>query len=454
MKRIKSLLAFLGNKFFALNAFGKVIVLIIAITAVYFIYKNFAKKSIAPRYQTATVAKENIISSISESGSVSSMSQTDIGSPTNGVIQEVYVKNGDEVSAGQNLFKVKSTATPQEQSSAYASFLSAQNSLNSAKAKINSLQAALFQANQTFINDKGIPNPTDQDKQDPKYIEENANWLQAQADYNNQAGVIAAAQASYNNASLAYAATQDSIVTAPIAGTVANFSVVVGSNVTASGTTYNNSNTASNSNSSSAPVLVLGNFSNLSITVPVSEVDISKIKAGQKATISLDAYPNLTYVGKVDSVDTIGTNSSGVVTFNAYISFVSPPPTIKPGMSATAVIQIARADDVLGVPTQAVQTASDGTSYVRVLKNGKISQVTVTTGLSSDIDTEITSGLNAGDTVVTGETTPASASINSTGTSPFSSLGGGFGGGNARFIGGAGGGGGARRTFTTGGGGR
>jgi multidrug efflux pump subunit AcrA (membrane-fusion protein) len=115
-------------------------------------------------------------------------------------------------------------------------------------------------------------------------------------------------------------------------------------------------------------------------------------------------------------------------------------------MSAAAVIQTGMANDVLGVSTQAIQTASDGSSYVRVLKNGKISQVTVTTGLASDTDTEIKSGLSAGDMVVTGQTTPVSTSA-STGASPFSSLGAGGGAarGAVRIGGNAGFGGGARR---------
>lgn len=418
----------------------KVLIVVLLVLLVWLLYARIFTSASKTQYQTAQVTKGGIIESITESGNITSSSETNVGSPTNGVISEVYVRNGESVEPGQDLFKVKSTATPQEQAAAYASFLSAQNSLSSANAKVNSLQSALFKANQAFINDKGIPNPTDEQKADPKYIEENADWLQAQADYNNQKGVIAAAQASFSNASLSYAATQDSVVTAPIAGTVANFSLGVGSNVTASGTTFNNSSTSGSSTSAlnGTPVLVLGNFASLSIKAPISEVDISKVKTGQKATITLDAYPDMTYVGRVDSIDTIGTNTSGVVTFNAYIAFVAPPATIHPGMSASAVIQLNRHDDVLTVPTAAIQSSS-GEQYVRVLKNGVINQVSVETGLVSDTDTEITSGLTEGQTIVTSIITPTTSST--TGSSPFGGLGGGRGG-----FGGGGFGGGAVRT--------
>src|SRR5438270_859843 len=114
---------------------------------------------------------------------------------------------------------------------------------------MNSLQSALFKANQTFINDKGVSNPSDAQKQDPVYIEENANWLQAQADYKNQAGVITQAQAALTASSLSYQATQDSVVTAPVAGTVANLSVSQGNSVTAS---LSNNNSSSNTNANSS----------------------------------------------------------------------------------------------------------------------------------------------------------------------------------------------------------
>lgn len=416
---------------FKAKLIGSIAIILLALFAV----SNLSKKQSSPSYQTVQVLRESIIESVTESGNATSNSQTNIGSPTNGVISEVFVRNGDEVSAGQQLFSVRSTATPQEQAQAYANYLSAQNSLNSATAKLNSLQSTLFKANQAFINDRGVQNPSDQQKTDPKYIEENAEWLQAEADYKNQQGVIAAAQASYNSASLAYAATQDSTVTAPISGTVANFSLEAGSNVTATGTTYNNSNSSANSTGQGTQVLVLGNFSQLSIKAPINEVDISKIKTGQKATVTFDAFPNQTFVGKVTSIDTIGANSSGVVTFNAYISLILPPTTIRPGMSATAVIQIARHDNVLSIPTAAIQT-TNGTSTVQRLRNGNIEVVDVETGIASDTNTEILSGISEGDTIIIGSqptTTQGAAS-------PFSGLNRGFGGfgggGNLRVVGG------------------
>jgi multidrug efflux pump subunit AcrA (membrane-fusion protein) len=273
--------------------------------------------------------------------------------------------------------------------------------------------------------------------------------------YNQEDTSIVAANASLQSAQLSYQATQDSVVTAPTDGAVANLSVSQGTSVTATSSNSNsssnsssgtnssssNSNSSSNNSSSSSSsgsstsggstVLVLGNFSQLSVVAQVNEVDIPKVKVGQNATVTLDAFPNQTYVGQVESVDSVGTTSSGVVTYNVYIDLISPPTDIKPGMTASVAIQTARHDNVITVPTAAIQTAN-GTSYVRVLKNNQLSTVEVTIGISDDTNTEISSGLNEGDIVVTG--TNATTSGSSSTTSPFS---GGFGGRSGGGGGGA-----------------
>src|SRR3989337_1931228 len=103
----------------------KIIVIAIIAAVGWFGFSQFSNANEKPpQYQTATVERGNLIATLSQSGSVTASNQTDISSTTNGVIEEIYVKNGDQVVAGQNLFKVKSTATPQEKAQANASYQS------------------------------------------------------------------------------------------------------------------------------------------------------------------------------------------------------------------------------------------------------------------------------------------------------------------------------------------
>lgn len=459
MKFVKSLI----NRAKSLSRTKKIIIGV-AIIIIIVLIVIFRPKKSTPTYQTSQVTKGSVISTISESGNVASISQVDISSPTDGVIEAVYVKNGDKVSAGQNLFKVKSTATPAQQEQAYANLISAQNGVNSATQSKQAMQASLEQSRKAVLDaqdavdqmnnniNSGTGNPSTKKAYTQNEIDSiNSSLTSAresftanETKYNQSDASITAAQASLAAASLNYNETKDSIITAPIGGTVANFSVAVGSSV--SGGENSTSNTSSNSDSGSSTastVMVIGDFSKLGITVPVNEIDIPNIHAGQKATITLSAFSDKTYVGTIASVDTIGTENSGVVTYNAYLDITAPPSDIKPGMSATVMIETARHDNVLMVPSGAVQTAN-GQSYVRVMKNGKITQTPVTTGISSDTEIEIDSGLSEGQTVVTSIVVPTTTTGSSTGTSPF---GGGFGGGaagGARAVSGGGGFGGGR----------
>ena len=151
-------------------------------------------------------------------------------------------------------------------------------------------------------------------------------------------------------------------------------------------------------------------------TISLNEVDIAKVSVGQKATMTFDAVEGLTITGEVADVDTIGTTSSGVVSYNVTVAFDVQDSRVKPGMTATVNIILSSKSDVLLVKTSAIKTATDGSKYVMVMASGTPQNITVTTGDSNDTQTEITSGLNEGDTVVT-QTITSSGSSSTGGSS-------------------------------------
>lgn len=133
--------------------------------------------------------------------------------------------------------------------------------------------------------------------------------------------------------------------------------------------------------------------------ISLNEVDVAKVKVGQKVTLTFDAIPDLSITGEVSEIDTIGTVSQGVVTYNVKIGFDTQDERVKPGMSVSAAIITDMKQDVLLVPNAAVK--SNGGQYVEVLENNVPRNQTVETGLSNDTMTEITSGLKEGEKVVT-----------------------------------------------------
>jgi HlyD family secretion protein len=130
--------------------------------------------------------------------------------------------------------------------------------------------------------------------------------------------------------------------------------------------------------------------------------------------MNFSAINGLEMSGKVEKMDSLGTLISGVVTYNVTISFETMDSRIKPEMSVSSNIITDVKQNVIIVPNSAVKTQG-GSSYVEVLNSGNIpTQVDVKTGVSNNTETEITSGVNVGDKVVTQTINSSSTSTAST----------------------------------------
>ncbi len=286
-----------------------------------------------------------------------------------------------------------------------------------------------------------------------------------------QASVFSA-QANLNNAQ---AALNDTKLFAPTSGTIASLaSLLPGDSVSAGSSSSASSSGSSSSSSSgsgglaggtatagslggsssssgsgsSSPFAEIVNTGTLTMTVAFSESDISKIKNGQAATVTFDALPGVELGAHVTQIATVGTSSSGVVSYNATITLDQHDSQVRPGMSASAQVIISQAQGVT-VPNAAV-TGTGSLGTVNVMNNGKTSTQQVVVGLRGDSRTQIISGLRAGQQLVITITLPAisSATSSPTGSSGTGgTLGGGRFGGAGAFGGGGGLGGGGGGLF-------
>jgi macrolide-specific efflux system membrane fusion protein len=403
------------------------ITVVVLVIGAIFVGKQFlAKKTPAVQYQTEQVQRGTVISTITGSGQVATTNSTSITTEASGVVSKLYVSEGQTVKAGTAIAKLDlDLVAKQKAQQALSSYQSAKNQLAAAEANLYSLQSKLFAANQKFMNGavvQGLANT------DPNYIQQDADWLASEATYKAQQAVINQARTSVSQTWLSYQQSSDTIY-APITGTITGLSLQPGQVIAQS--QGSSTTTATTSNSQGTKVANIITVAFPTIKVNLTEIDIPKIKSEQKATITLDALPDKTFVGKVISIDTVGQISSGVTTYPITIQLEDENPNILSNMAATANIIIDTRADVLVVANSAIQRQGDQTS-VRVMKNGKVDTVSVEVGLSSDTQTEITSGLSEGDTVVTSSTAPRSTP-SSTGTSPFSRSFGGGGGGAVRL---------------------
>lgn len=363
----------------------------------------FASKTGVTTYQTVKVEKGSLIVSVAVSGQVASNNSSPITTTATGVVSKIYVKNGEIVKAGQpiallDLDQLAKSAYYQ----ALASYQGAKNSLDNAKSGLYTSQSKLFATNQKLINDAVARGLT---VDDPTYIQQNADWKAAEGSYFTQENAIKQAQTSLSSSWLDLQQKSPTIY-APISGKVTGLFLQVGTilSVTKVGSVVTDA----------YPTL----------TANLTEVDVPKVKVGDRATIIIDSLTDKTFSGKVISVDTVGAVTSGVTTYPAVIAFDTKSDQILPNMNAQANVITTVKDDVLIVPSSAVQISS-GQSSVKVMSKKIPAPVNVQTGLDSGTQIEIISGLKEGDEVViatisTAITTKASS------TSPFSSIGGNF----------------------------
>ena len=406
MKQIISDIINFVKKRRAATAFLVILVLSLGI----FVFKNFPKAK-QPEYQTTQVEKGTLIISVTASGQVSEANSATVGTKASGVVKQIYVTNGQKVQAGDKIAEIDLDLEGQQRAtSAWASYQSTKDSLYSLQSDMLSKWKTFKDLAESGTYQNADNTPRYDMRTLSQYVTVEDDWLATEAKYKNQQNLI-------NSAWLSYQQTSPTVY-APISGTVTGLALQVGTVLTAQ------SNTSGTS--TAQKIASIQTDASPIIQVDLTQIDTPKVKIGNKATLTFDAFPNKTFTGKVVSIDTIGSVSSGVTTYPAVIKLDTQVPEIFSNMTTSATIITQIKDNVFLVPTSAVQTQNEQ-STVRVLKNNKINQVTVETGLSSSTQVEITSGLSEGDTVIT--SVISSSQNGQTGSSqtqsPFSGIGGG-----------------------------
>jgi len=391
--------------------YAVVILLIVGGLTTFFVVK--AKNSAQTTYKTAKVTKGTLTVSVSGSGNVVVDKSENVNPSISGQVYDLAVSYGDTVKEGQTLFKIKNDQLDVTASQSYATYLQAKQSIDN-----SSLQLTQAQNDQTKVNDDS--KSTDGDKsaaaQKVAVAETSVELAKINAD-----NAYSSYQLQKKNAALR-------TVTAPIAGTITTLNVKngdqLGSSSSASGASTGSSSASTASSSSASIPIVIADLDSIKGSISINEVDAASVKTDQKVSMTFDAIDGLTLTGKVERISTIGTETSGVVTYPVTIGFDSIDAKVKPQMSLTATITIDVKQDVLMVANSAIKTSGE-TNYVQILENGSPKQVSVEIGVANDTNTEIKSGLKEGDEVITqtiSATAKKSATTSSTGSGGFGGL--------------------------------
>ena len=244
---------------------------------------------------------------------------------------------------------------------------------------------------------------------------------------------LAAAQSKLTDAQTALAAAT---MTSPIAGTVAQVNIAAGDKVGgtsgASGTSGNSGASGASSSSSTAQIVVISTTSWV-VQASVGSEDLPQLKKGLQAEITPTGSTAKVF-GTVKSVGIVASSSSGgSASFPVTIAVTGSPKGLYAGGAADVSIIVKQVENVLTVPTSALHSES-GKTVVHQMTNGAQVSTPVTVGTVYGLQTQILSGLKAGDKVV--GTTFRTGGSNPTGGTRTRQGGGGAGGGTGGFGGG------------------
>ncbi|MDG6773266.1 efflux RND transporter periplasmic adaptor subunit [Thiomicrorhabdus sp. ZW0627] len=356
------------------------------------------------RYEMEQTFQGNLTVKVTATGTLQPLDAVDMSSETSGTVKEVMVEENDLVKAGQVLLKLDTTTLE-------AQVKQAQANVEVSKAQVKQAQIGLSEAKTTFQRkEKLLPS---------KFVsEEELNtarsaYLKAEADLESSKAQLLQMKATL---ALQQDKLRKATIHSPFDGVVLSREIDPGQTVAAS---------------LQAPVLftLARNLTQMELLLDIDEADVGTVKSGQKATFTVDAYPEETFSATITKVHLASQTVDGVVTYQARLSVDNPDGKLRPGMTSTADITIASVENAILVPntalrfeppasnTQATKSvlsqliprppravkkkkANNTTPHVWILENNQPVMVDVSTGMTDGVNTQIISGLKLNQAVI------------------------------------------------------
>ena len=337
-------------------------------------------------YLTAKASKGEISESVTATGTIEPVTEVEVGTQVSGIIDKIYVDYNSVVTKGQLIAEMDRVTLQTEVATQQAAY-------NGAKAEYE-YQKKLYERNEGLHKKQLIA--------DTDYEQSLYNYKMAKSNYESSQAALAKAERN-----LSYAT-----ITSPIDGVVISKDVEEGQTVASGFET---------------PTLftIAADLTQMQVVADVDEADIGGVEEGQRATFTVDAYPNDTFEGVVTQIrlgDASSTSSSSssstsstVVTYEVVISAPNPELKLKPRLTANVNIYTLDRKDVLCVPARALRFNPDpelidkeaivndceAEHKVWTRQENTFTAHAVKIGISNGINTEILDGIAEGTEVVT-----------------------------------------------------
>ena len=342
-----------------------------------------------PEVEVAVVTSGNLVETIPASGKLRPVTEISVSPDVPGEIVELNYREGDPVRKGDILLKIKQDL--------YLSIVEkAEAALGSLRAELSRQQAAARQAATSLARAQSL------------YAQQaiSASELEAaQAEYEMMNGQLNAARWNVRSGEASLKEARENltktVIRAPMDGTVSRMNVALGERVVGT------------SQMAGTELLRIADFSRMEVVTDVGENDVVRIAPGDSVSLSLDAYPRLTFSGLVTQIANsskfVGAGIGQVANFEvriavqpaSYQALLQDDPTpLKPGMSAAASIITRSRENVIAIPIQSVFLRGRREAVWSVGDDGTVTAREIETGIQDLTRIEVRAGLAVGESIV------------------------------------------------------
>jgi HlyD family secretion protein len=289
-----------------------------------------SRRAPEPQVTTAPITRGDVVDVVAATGTLEAVETVDVGTQVSGILQELYADFNNIVKKGQVIAKLDPSLIQTQIEQQQANVTRSQADLERLHVNLADAKQKLDRAQAMWAKNL-IP------RTDLETAEVNVKLADAQI--KSAEAALVQAQASLNNQKVNL---QHTIITAPIDGIVISRNVDVGQTVQAS---------------MQAPTLYVlaADLTKMQVVANIDEADVGRMRPNQPVTFHVDAYPTETFTGTVTQVRLQPTVVQNVVTYSTVISVPNPDYKLKPGMTASVNVEIARRSNVLRIPTASLR---------------------------------------------------------------------------------------------------
>ena len=358
------------------------------------------ERKIPVQYRTAAVERGPVISIVSATGTINPVVLVEVGTQVSGMVKSLHADFNSQVKAGETVAVIDPEPFKARREQAVSNLEVARSNVARFKADLAQRKRELDRVQSLLPQEFVAQNDVDVARTSYQSAEAQLRVTEAQ---------VRQAEAALNAAEQELKYT---VIRSPIDGIVVARNVEVGQTVAASFATPN-------------LFLIALDLTKMQVNTNVSESDIGGMAEGQEAVFTVDAYPGESFTGTIRQVRLAPINVQNVVTYNVVVGVENKDLRLKPGMTANVSIVVARNDQALKVPNAALRFMPpkaerergevDGPSIAKsnetltqktvwkLTENGDLAHVSVQTGISDGVATEVQSGtLTEGELVVVG----------------------------------------------------